>query len=110
VTVNWPAFIRFHGDDELLYVKSREQWDADPDLHVTRYDDEDRLIDSSGMIYFLKYSAGQSRVEVVDSGEQCSVDDLCTLLKAYFLCLQQCCVPKFYISSYAEGMKMLGSP
>lgn len=107
--IQWPALIKFSGDDELLYISTRAEWESDPDLHSTSYEEGDRLIDSLGMVYTLHYHNGESRVKLAPEHNQVSVAELCTLLKSHFLCLQQCCVPKFHISSYAEGMRMLES-
>lgn len=105
--IHWPALIKFSGDAELLYIGTRGEWDKDPDLHAVVYEEADRLIDSAGTMYRLPYNEDTSCVEIAESGEQLSVDALCSLLKEHFLCLRQCCVPKFHISSHGEGMKML---
>ena len=105
--IQWPAVIKFHGDDELLYVRNQQEWNADPDLYAHRYEDEDRLMDGAGKLYTLPFDTESSQTQIIATSDHCSVEEFCQLLKAHLLCLQQCCLPKFHIGTYAEGMQML---
>lgn len=103
--INWPAFIKYHGDDELLYIDKATIWLLS--LSHSHYDTDDRLIDSSGMIYALHHSNEDQQTKLTPLNKHCSVETFCGYLKAHFLCLKHCCVSKFHIKTFSEGMLML---
>jgi len=52
--INWPAVIKYEGQDELAYVSSRAQLESDAESHAFSCDHNDFLIDGKGCIYSLE--------------------------------------------------------
>lgn len=105
--VNWPAVIKLQGDDELIYIPNATAWEQDPDLSGYHYNDNDRLIDSCGNSYSLVTNQQSKTANISPCNMKYNSVEFCELLKAHFLCLQHCCVSKFFIKSIDEGMLML---
>ncbi len=51
--LNWPAVIKYEGDDELTYIASEEQWKRDAGSHLYNHSGNNYLIDSNGYSYNL---------------------------------------------------------
>jgi protein structure with unknown function len=62
--------LQFAGKAELRIVRTRDEWEIDPDLHARRYQPADRLIDSEGVEYRLALEG--SRNEIVATGRRYS--------------------------------------
>lgn len=105
--ISWPAVIKFHGDDELLFINDAKTWMQDRDFSQHRYDAEDRLIDVNGNLFSLSLDTDNQQVKFLPCDAVYSTVEFCELLKAHFLCLNQCCIPKLHISSLSDGMSML---
>jgi hypothetical protein len=69
------------GDAELGIVRTRDEWEIDPDLHARRYQADDRLIDSAGVEYRLEFrsGAGRGRNEIVPTGRRYQPEEVASL-------------------------------
>lgn len=106
--VNWPAFIKYDNDDELLYITGQAAWDADNTLSHFDYTAEDRLVDCSGRVFSL--SDRQADKVVLQQTEQClSLEQVLGLIKAHASERGSCCVAKLFAPSIEEAFKMLES-
>lgn len=73
----FPAFIRYAGEDEITLVSDREKWEMDLDFHVDEYDMEDFLVDASGFKFrFVRQGTGGKREQFgfQATGESLEVD------------------------------------
>lgn len=53
-SVQWPAIIKLHADDELIYTADAEQFANDGALHQMHVQVNDMLIDSQGTFYRIQ--------------------------------------------------------
>jgi len=107
-SIDWPAVIKFEGDDELLYVGSGQEWASDANLHACRYSQDDCLVDSSGHKFRL-VAAADGVVMPADSGEMISLQSFIRLLRAHAAAAGQCCIEKIMTRSVAEGIALVRS-
>lgn len=105
--ITWPAIIHSAGEDDLIYISSKHEWDIDPDLHFHPYSDGDVLIDSLGELYSLPYNDSEKTVVITKTGESIKLNDFNLLVKKHLSCLGNCCVSKLPILSFAEGMHLV---
>ena len=103
----WPVIIKYKGEDELTFISSEEEWNADPDLHFYPYSEGDELIDTDGAIYQLPYEEENKVVVLKKSDRKKTIEEFESLIKNHLVFLNECCVTKFKISSIQEGMKIV---
>ena len=103
----WPAVIRFNGDDELSFIFDQNEWNADADLYFHSYAEGDEFIDSQGKIYDLAFNEINKVVELNDTGRLISIREFEQLVKRHMVQLNQCCISKFQLASYQEGMMII---
>ncbi|HEY9276852.1 MAG TPA: DUF4144 family protein [Methylotenera sp.] len=99
--VQWPAIIKLHADDELIFVSDAAQFTDDDTLQLTHIQAQDRLIDSSGAVY--RISKGQS-LELVSSDLSLSLHEVEVLLRLHLSNNGNCCVSKFHAHSIHEAL------
>ena len=103
----WPAIIRFNGDDELAFIVDETEWRSDADLYFHSYADGDQFIDSKGRVYGLTHDPERGMVEIKQTGERLTIDEFENWVRNHLVVLNQCCIAKFQISSFDEGMKII---
>lgn len=103
--ISWPVIVQFNGEDELMFIHDETEWHSDEDIHFHNYTDEDRLIDSNGDLYQLDGS--KNRVEIKTTGMSLPLNEFEMLVKKHLVYLNQCCIAKFAIASFAEGMDIV---
>ena len=103
----WPAIIRFNGDDELAFIVDETEWRSDADLYFHSYADGDQFIDSKGRVYGLSHDPEYGMVEIKQTGERLTIDEFENWVRNHLVVLNQCCIAKFQISSFDEGMKII---
>ena len=103
----WPAIIRFNGDDELSFILDKNEWKSDADLYFHSYTEGDEFVDSRGNIYDLGFDEDSKSVQLKATGTRISVREFEQLVKKHMVQLNQCCISKFQISSYQEGMMII---
>jgi len=106
--INWPAVIKYHGDNELTYVGSESAWNRDADLPVFDYEISDSLIDSDGCVYALD-NKDSGVVCPVLANDNISVNEFIKLVKLHASAQGECCIEKIMFKSIAEGMKIVES-
>lgn len=104
----WPAIIHYEGDDELLYVSNENEWINDDELVGYIYNDIDRLIDSLGNSFSLPYNKEKKVTEFKQYDSNISLYDFNKLILKHLSVLNQCCISKITISSYQEGILLVG--
>ncbi|WP_286238627.1 DUF4144 family protein [Neptuniibacter halophilus] len=104
----WPAIIQFRGENELQLVESESAWQTDADLNGCCYDEDDRLIDSSGAVYALDEGSAGAVIRRV-AGQYVEKDEINQLIQAHFSSVGACCAAKFAVSSVAQAIQIVRS-
>lgn len=99
--IQWPAIIKLHADDELIFVPDAVQFVSDVVLHLTHVQAQDRLIDSSGAVYHI---SNRPALELAPTGVMLSLDEVEELLRLHLSNNGTCCVSKFYAPSISEAL------
>lgn len=100
--INWPAVIKYSGDNELAFVSSEKEWNEDPDLHFF-YEPDDYLIDSNGAIYHLK-NRDNNRVMPETNDKTVTLEQLNTLIQKHAFQLGNSCVAKIACKSVSDAI------
>ena len=103
----WPAILKYHGDDELTYISSMEEWNADSHLHSFKYDSLDKMIDSAGLIHELSESR-DNFISPKPTGETIELDRALAIVRLHFSAIGSCCSSKLMASSVAELVNLVG--
>ncbi len=100
--IQWPAIIKLHADDELIFVPGAVQFAGDVAHQLTHLQAQDRLIDSSGAVYHI---SNRSALELIPVGVILSLDEVEDLLRLHLSSNGTCCVSKFYAPSIHEAIR-----
>lgn len=99
--VQWPAIIKLHADDELIFVADAAQLISDDALKHMHVQEQDRLIDSNGAVYRISKAP---TITLVKKDLVQSLDDVEGLLRLHLSNNGTCCVAKFYAPSIREAI------
>ena len=99
--IQWPAIIKLHADDELIFVPDAAQFASDVALQLTHVQAQDMLIDSSGAAYHI---SNRPVLELTPAGVMLSLDEVEDLLRLHLSINGSCCVSKFYAPSIREAL------
>jgi len=99
--IQWPAIIKLHTDNELLFALDAVQFASDVALQLMHVQAQDMLIDSSGVVYSI--SNGQA-LGLVRTGSVLSIHDVEALLRLHLSNNGNCCVSKFYAPSIHDAI------
>ena len=105
--ISWPAILKYHGEDELVFIASQAQWNKDPDLFYYAYQDNDLLFDAKGVVYKLDQIEDQY-VTPTSTKRTASLSEIEDMLKAHMSALGHCCIAKMAITSIHEAIVMVG--
>lgn len=105
----WPAIIKHDGDDELTYVATLSDWQADPALSAYPYQDTDILIDAGGQVYELHYDNINCRVHLNYAEMAISLSRFSELVQMHLARLGQCCISKITFKDYQQGFDLVAS-
>ena len=106
--INWPAVIKFDGDDELAYVGSDDEWMRDAQTHLYNHKGDDYLIDSNGRIFSLDH-AHDGDISPEDSGSRISLEDFIKLVRIHASNSHRCCIEKINFRNIEEGIMLVAS-
>ena len=98
--MQWPAIIKLHGEDELIFIAGMASFASDTQLQTMHFQPHDLLIDSAGNTYKPVQS---HPVTLARSENVLSLDDVLVLLRAHLANDGSCCVSKFYAHTIAEA-------
>lgn len=105
--ITWPVIIKHDGEDELIYVKSLSDWQADEEMLLYIFTERDVLIDSKGKVFSLPLL--QKNIHSEDYLATCNLDNVIELLKAHAAIMGQCCVEKIQTNSIADAIELVAS-
>lgn len=107
-SVNWPAVIKYEGDEELTVIGSGAEWDRDAEQYLYSHKGHDLLIDSSGCV-FRPERRGNGTFHPADTGEVITLDDFIRLVRVHASNSHRCCIEKIGFRSVAEGIRLVAS-
>jgi len=106
--INWPAVIKYHGEDELIYIESLSEWKNDPDLCLPHYESEDRLIDACGALFSLPAAPSLSDTGMFVSLEaRILVPEFVELIRKHAVIENYCCSAKLNAKTYQQVIAMV---
>lgn len=100
-TVQWPAILKLHADDELIYIADAEQFTNDGALCQMHVQAKDMLIDSLGAVYRIQ---NRQELELYATAASLSLNEVEDLLRRHLANHGTCCVSKFHASSIHEAI------
>jgi hypothetical protein len=106
--INWPAVIKFDGDDELTYIGSADEWLRDAQSLLYHHKGDDYLIDSSGYIFNLEH-VNDDILNPQGTGSQISLQDFIRLVRIHASNSHRCCIEKISFRNIAEGIRLVSS-
>ena len=98
--INWPAFVKYGGDDELSLVTDNACWQREF-RHIS-FDAGDFLVDSGGRRFGLPCDT-----ESVSPTGSVDPAELGRLLRGHFAALGQCCIAKLPALPASEVLRLL---
>jgi len=101
VLIQWPAIIRLHADDELIFVPDAVQLASDVAPQLTHMQAKDMLIDSSGAVYHI---SNRPALELTPTGTILSLDEVEDLLRLHLSNNGTCCVSKCFAPTIHDAL------
>lgn len=101
-----PAFIKFHGDDELHFIGSQNAWKEDAQLIQTRFHPDDMLVDANGNQFSLQREL-DDHVRCTPIAGSLSLEEVLQLVRRHAAQDGACCVAKLSAGSIAEAIALL---
>ena len=106
--VKWPAVIKYHGEDELIYIASLAEWQNDPDLCLPHYESEDRLIDASGALFALPAASSPLDTDMfVSLDSRILVAEFVELVRKHAVIENYCCSAKINAKTHQQVVSMV---
>ena len=106
--IEWPAVVKYEGDDELTYIGSENEWMRDSGSHLYNHTGTSFLIYSKGAIFSLiDNETGTISLHV--SGDKMSVEDFTRLVRIHASTVNRCCIEKISFRDIADGVKLIDS-
>jgi len=99
--VNWPAIIKYSGEDELLFIESNIHWVSDNGLTAYPYHCDDVLLDSSGALFSINNNCFKPLKKTLP------LDEFELWIKNHMVILNQCCSSKLSVAKYSDGLLLL---
>lgn len=100
-SVIWPAIIKLHGDDELIFILDAVDLDNDTALYQMQLQAQDKLIDSTGAVYCI---SNRPALALAQADLSLSLDTVENLLQLHLSDHGTCCVSKFHANSIREAL------
>tara|TARA_B100001059_G_scaffold127060_1_gene127018 strand:+ start:2545 stop:2868 length:324 start_codon:yes stop_codon:yes gene_type:complete len=101
--IRWPSLIKLDGDDELIYVASESDFQAECSDMILGEDD--CLIDSEGKSYSLKSSLNE--LSLTKRPEQYSVENVTKLIRNHEFQKAEVCLMKIHFPTIEDAIESL---
>ncbi|UOE82793.1 DUF4144 domain-containing protein [Vibrio splendidus] len=101
--ISWPSLVKLDGDDELIYVASENDFQAECSDMILGEDDY--LIDSVGDSYSLQSSSNQ--LSLAKRAEQYSVENVTKLIRNHEFQKAEVCLMKIHFLTIEEAIQSL---
>ncbi len=102
--VHFPAIIKLHADDELIFIATRSDFEQNSDLSRMYFQPQDRLIDKIGHIFKLQ-NTGQ--LAFTATSDVMPLEEVIKLVQLHLSNHGTCCVSKFSAHSIEEALNCL---
>ncbi|CAK1715630.1 conserved hypothetical protein [Vibrio crassostreae] len=103
VMIRWPSLVKLDGDDELIYVASENDFQAECSDMILGQDDY--LIDSEGDSYALQSSSNQ--LSLAKRPDQYSVENVTKLIRNHEFQKAEVCLMKIHFLTIEEAIQSL---
>ncbi|MBE8603903.1 DUF4144 domain-containing protein [Vibrio cyclitrophicus] len=101
--ISWPSLVKLDGDDELIYVASEQDFQAECSDMILA--DDDYLIDSEGDSYLLQSRANQ--LGLAKRANQYSVECVTKLIRNHEFQKAEVCLMKVHFLTIEEAIQSL---
>ena len=98
--VQWPAVVKLHGEDELVFIANQSGFELNPQLRAMQFQHQDVLIDSVGCVFNISSS---NLLSLRPADSRLSLDDVIALIRLHLASKDICCVSKFYAHTIADA-------
>ncbi len=98
--IDWPAFVKYAGDDELALVVDGACWQREFEQHI--FEAGDFLVDRRGRRFALPIETYP-----VSRTARVAPEELGALLRGHFAALGQCCITKLPALPASEVLQLL---
>jgi hypothetical protein len=105
-SIYWPAIIQYDNDPELEYLENEAAWNKLADSFETGFEDNDRLIDNKGQVFFCNKLANQL-IDTPMPDEMMALETVLGLVKAHLADSGSCCVAKAYAPTIQDAIGMI---
>lgn len=106
--IEWPAVIKYEGDDELTYIGSENEWMHDSASYLYNHTGSGFLIDSNGGIFSLADNE-TGAISPKNTGDTISLEDFIRLVRIHASTVNRCCIEKISFRDIADGVKLIDS-
>ena len=101
--IHWPSLVKLYGDDELIYVASESDFQAECSDMILGEDD--CLIDSEGNSYSLK--SNSNKLSLTKRPEQYSIESVTKLIRNHEFQKAEVCLMKIHFPTIEEAIESL---
>ncbi|NIY88038.1 DUF4144 family protein [Vibrio campbellii] len=102
--ITWPCLLKLDGDDELVYLASSEQLNAECQALI--WGKDDIVIDTQGHCFALKNGANNT-VELDLLPQALSVQQVTELIQKHEFAQAQRCIIKIHFTSVQQAIEAL---
>lgn len=103
--IQWPCALKLEGDDELIYLNSKFEFNNEcADLI---WSEKDRIIDSEGYVYSIVTSNSGLKLESHDI--KISAHEASLLIQSHEFCRAEVCLTKIQFESVSDAIGALKS-
>jgi hypothetical protein len=106
--IEWPAVVKYEGDDELTFIDSENEWMHDSACYLYNHTETSFLIDSKGAIFSL-INNENGTISPRHTGDKISLEDFTRLVRIHASTVNRCCIEKISFRDIADGVKLIGS-
>ncbi|HEY8354897.1 MAG TPA: DUF4144 family protein [Methylophilaceae bacterium] len=100
--VLWPAVLKLHGTDELVWLPDHAEWQQASHLRSLRLTPQDCLVDSEGKIF--RIDAGR---QLVAGSERLDLTEVLQLVRLHAAQDGACCAAKLAAPSIAAAIALV---
>ena len=102
--INWPAFIKYAGADELALVTDDAVWRRE--YRQSACDPADFLVDSDGHLFALQGNSGEG-IAPLPRHQHIDPEAIGQLLRNHFAAIGECCIARLPAMPAAEALRLL---
>ena len=105
--ITWPAIIKHDGEDELIYIKDKQQWQQDEEMLLYIFTDRDVLIDATGKVFSLPEL--QNNLDSDSYLAIANLENILELVQNHAQLSNQCCVAKIQTTTIQQAIELIAT-